>query len=124
MDSKYVLMKYFVITLTLFSFVLLFEYYLDSSVHLLNPQQIYLAVKSKENKEKSHSKPAHKNMQKTPPHIVMIVADDLGWNDISWHNPIVKSPNLAKLAKEGITLDQHYAQHICTPSRGALLTGL
>ena len=57
------------------------------------------------------------------PHIVLIVADDLGWNDISWHNPLVKSPNLESLAKSGIILEQHYAQHICTPSRGALLTG-
>ena len=57
------------------------------------------------------------------PHIVMIVADDLGWNDISWHNPLVKSPNLENLAKSGIILEQYYAQHICTPSRGALLTG-
>ena len=59
----------------------------------------------------------------TAPHIVLMVADDLGWNDISWHNPLVKSPNLESLARSGIILEQHYAQHICTPSRGALLTG-
>ena len=57
------------------------------------------------------------------PHILMMVADDMGWNDISWNNQAVRSPNLENLAKSGIILEQHYAQHICTPSRGTLLTG-
>ena len=34
--------------------------------------------------------------------ILVIVADDLGYNDISWHNPDIISPNLDKLAKDGI----------------------
>ena len=62
-------------------------------------------------------------MQNKPPNIVMIVADDLGWNDVSWNNPIVETPNLQNLADHGIILNSHYSQHICTPSRGALLTG-
>ena len=58
-----------------------------------------------------------------PSNILIIVADDLGWNDVSWHNPLVKSPNLEGLANSGVKLEQHYSQHICTPSRGSLLTG-
>merc|ERR1712215_105865 len=58
-----------------------------------------------------------------PPNIIVILADDLGYNDVSWHNPAVLTPNLAKLASEGVTLEQHYTQPICSPTRGALLTG-
>ena len=58
-----------------------------------------------------------------PPHIVLLLADDLGFNDISWHNDAVLSPNLARLAIQGVTLEQHYSQSVCTPTRGALLTG-
>jgi hypothetical protein len=117
------------ISLIVFSFVffvLLFEYYMDSSLHFVYPSQLYRQVRSIVNydKEAMKSRPPYPNNIKTPPHIVMFVADDLGWNDISWHNPLIKSPNLEKLAKEGIILEQHYGQHICTLSRGALLTGL
>ena len=41
----------------------------------------------------------------------------LGYNDISWHNPDIISPNLEKLAKNGVILESHYVQSICTPSR-------
>merc|ERR1712215_152480 len=58
-----------------------------------------------------------------PPNIIVILADDLGYNDVSWHNPAVLTPNLARLASEGVTLEQHYSQPICSPTRGALLTG-
>jgi hypothetical protein len=62
--------------------------------------------------------------QRSPPHIVLIVADDLGWNDVSWHNPAMRTPHLGALAtNHGVILDQHYAQPKCAPSRAALLTG-
>lgn len=57
------------------------------------------------------------------PHIIFILADDLGWNDVSWHNPQALSPNLEALARSGIILEQSYVQPICTPTRSALLTG-
>ena len=57
------------------------------------------------------------------PHIIVIVADDLGFHDVSWHNDVVLTPHLADLASQGITLEQHYSQPICSPTRGALLTG-
>ena len=34
-----------------------------------------------------------------PPNIVVIVADDLGYNDVSWHNPDIVSPNMERLAR-------------------------
>ncbi|XP_076039495.1 arylsulfatase B-like [Oratosquilla oratoria] len=58
-----------------------------------------------------------------PPNIVFLLADDLGWNDVSWHNSDVISPHLQQLQDTGIKLDQHYVQPTCTPTRAALLTG-
>ncbi len=57
------------------------------------------------------------------PNIVLIVADDLGFNDVSWHNPDIYSPNLQRLAEQGVILENHYVQPICTPTRSALMTG-
>lgn len=59
----------------------------------------------------------------TKPNILLIVADDLGWSDVGWHNGFAKTPNLDQLVKSGIELDQHYVQPVCTPTRAALLTG-
>lgn len=68
------------------------------------------------------------SLQKTyqsyqPPNIIVIVADDLGFNDVSWHNQEMLTPNLGKLANSGVILEQSYVQHICTPTRSALMTG-
>ena len=57
------------------------------------------------------------------PHIVLIVADDLGYNDVPWHNPTIISPHLQDLAKAGVILEQNYVQPKCSPSRAALMTG-
>ena len=52
-----------------------------------------------------------------PPNIVVIIADDLGWNDVSWHNPDVVTPNLQKLADNGVILNSSYFHPKCSPSR-------
>jgi arylsulfatase A-like enzyme len=57
------------------------------------------------------------------PNILLIVADDLGWGDVGWHGGFAKTPNLDKLVKAGVELDQHYVQPVCTPTRTALLSG-
>ena len=57
------------------------------------------------------------------PNIVFILADDLGYNDVSWHNPAVISPHMESLARSGLILEGHYVQPICTPTRASLLTG-
>ncbi|XP_077542343.1 arylsulfatase B-like isoform X2 [Haemaphysalis longicornis] len=57
------------------------------------------------------------------PHIVFVLADDVGWNDVPWHNTGLFAPNLARMATQGVILDQYYAQPICTPTRAAILTG-
>ena len=57
------------------------------------------------------------------PHIVYILADDLGWKDVGFHGADIKTPNLDRLAKDGARLEQFYAQPMCTPTRAALMTG-
>ena len=59
----------------------------------------------------------------TKPNILLIVADDLGWSDVGWHGGFGKTPNLDELVHEGIELDQHYVQPVCTPTRTALMSG-
>ena len=58
----------------------------------------------------------HVDCSRNPKNLIVIIADDLGWNDVSWNNK-------EKLANEGIRLDQAYSQQVCTPSRAALMTG-
>ncbi|XP_066271866.1 arylsulfatase B-like [Branchiostoma lanceolatum] len=57
------------------------------------------------------------------PNIVFILADDYGWNDIGYHGSVIRTPNLDRLAAEGVKLENYYVQPLCSPSRCQLLTG-
>jgi len=58
------------------------------------------------------------------PNIVHIVTDDLGWKDVGFNGATdIKTPNLDKLAVEGVRFTQFYVQPMCTPTRAALMTG-
>jgi arylsulfatase A-like enzyme len=60
----------------------------------------------------------------TKPHILYILADDVGWQDVGYNGAKeIKTPNLDSLAKSGIKLEQFYVQPMCTPTRAALMTG-
>lgn len=59
-----------------------------------------------------------------PPNIVFILADDLGWGDLSCYGSRFRTPNLDKLAREGTQFLQFYVNGpVCSPSRTAFLTG-
>ena len=60
------------------------------------------------------------------PNIVLIMADDLGYGDIGCYGQkLIQTPNIDRLASEGIRFTQAYAGgSVCTPSRSVLMTGL
>src|SRR3954470_3217167 len=59
------------------------------------------------------------------PNIIIILDDDLGFGDLGCYgHPSINTPNLDRMAAEGLRFTEYYAPHnFCTPSRGALLTG-
>ena len=59
-----------------------------------------------------------------PPNIVLILADDLGWADVGCYGAdLHETPNIDRLATEGMRFTDAYAMPVCSPTRGALLTG-
>ena len=60
-----------------------------------------------------------------PPNIIIIMADDLGYNELGCYGQvIIKTPNIDRLAQEGIRFTQFYSgSAVCAPSRCVLLTG-
>ena len=73
------------------------------------------------------------------PHILLLVVDDYGWNDLGIHQNTTSAPNplglpttsytspvtpkLDQLAREGVRLEMYYVQPVCSPTRGAINTG-
>ena len=61
----------------------------------------------------------------TPPNVLLIYVDDLGYGDLgSYGHPVIKTPRLDRLAQQGVRLTNYYAPSaLCSPSRAGLLTG-
>ncbi|NNE57566.1 MAG: arylsulfatase [Hellea sp.] len=57
------------------------------------------------------------------PNVIIILADDLGWADVGYHGSDIQTPNIDRLADEGMRLERFYATPFCTPTRAALMTG-
>ncbi len=66
------------------------------------------------------------NKQQLRPNIIYILADDLGYGDLGCYGQkMIKTPNIDKLAEEGVRFTAHYAgSTVCAPSRSVLMTGL
>lgn len=59
-----------------------------------------------------------------PPNFVVILADDMGYGDLSCYGSRIHTPNLDRMAQEGVQFSQFYsANPVCSPSRASLLTG-
>jgi len=73
-----------------------------------------------------------KQEEKNPPNIIVFLVDDMGWQDTSlpfWDkktpfNERYHTPNMERLAKEGMKFTQAYATPVCTPTRVSLMTGM
>ncbi|XP_005988344.1 arylsulfatase I [Latimeria chalumnae] len=57
------------------------------------------------------------------PHIIFILTDDQGYQDVGYHGSDIQTPTLDMLAAEGVKLENYYVQPICTPSRSQLIAG-
>jgi arylsulfatase A-like enzyme len=61
--------------------------------------------------------------QDTKPNIVVILADDLGNADLGYRGSDIKTPNIDKLANDGVRAEAFYGMPVCTPARAELMTG-
>ncbi len=65
-----------------------------------------------------------KQPNRTKPNIILICADDMGWSDLGCYGSEIHTPNLDKLANEGIRFLQFHNTSKCFPSRASLITGV
>jgi arylsulfatase A-like enzyme len=80
---------------------------------------LLFSCSSKTEKKDGDQKPSQ-------PNIVILLADDLGYGELGCYGQeIIKTPNIDKMAKEGMRFTQFYAgSSVCGPSRGVLMTGI
>lgn len=57
------------------------------------------------------------------PNVVIILADDLGWNDVGFHGSEIRTPNIDRLATQGVRFERAYSFPVCSPTRSGLMTG-
>jgi arylsulfatase A-like enzyme len=70
------------------------------------------------------SVPGISGKAKKHPNVVIIITDDQGHGDLGVHgNPVIKTPNLDKLAKQSVRMKNFYVSPVCAPTRASLMTG-
>ena len=64
-----------------------------------------------------------KEISATKPNIILCMSDDQGWGDTGYNgHPVLKTPNLDQMAKEGIRFERFYSgAPVCSPTRGSCL---
>jgi arylsulfatase A-like enzyme len=65
----------------------------------------------------------NKGKTSSKPNIILIMVDDMGYSDLGSYGSEISTPNLDRLAKEGLRLREFYNNSICAPTRASLLTG-
>ncbi|MFV8325353.1 sulfatase-like hydrolase/transferase [Flavobacterium sp. ZS1P14] len=71
-----------------------------------------------------YSQIANPKTAEKKPNILVIIADDAGWNDVNYNGSEIQTPIINSLAKNGIQLNRFYTSPTCSPSRASLLTGM
>ena len=69
------------------------------------------------------SEDARAVLENTKTNVLILFADDLGSGDLGMHGGVSHTPNIDRLASEGVELTRYYGYPFCSPSRAALLTG-
>lgn len=65
-----------------------------------------------------------KETQTKPPNVIVILTDDQGWGDLSYHgNTNLSTPNIDSIAHKGAVMKNFFVQPVCSPTRAELLTG-
>ena len=65
----------------------------------------------------------HDDASSKKKHVVVIITDDQGFNDVGYSNPKFSTPTIDRLKSDGLFLKKYYAASNCSPTRAALLTG-
>lgn len=119
--KKYFFLAFFIIALLILNFKR------DIALTLI-PIALNLTNPINENQEINWPTPQSSEVSNKP-NIILILADDLGFNDISFYNGgaadgSLMTPNIDNLAKEGVAfLNGYAASPVCSPSRAAIMTG-
>ena len=58
------------------------------------------------------------------PNVIIILTDDLGWGDVSYHGGSIPTPNIDKLVSKGVEMNRFYSDPSCSPTRASMLTGI
>ncbi len=66
----------------------------------------------------------NKDNKQSGVNILLIIADDAGWNDVGYNGSEIQTPNIDRLANQGVKLERFYVSPTCSPSRVSLLTGM
>lgn len=57
------------------------------------------------------------------PNVLILLADDLGWHDVGYHDSEIRTPNIDRLAAQGVRFERAYSFPVCSPTRSGLMTG-
>ncbi|WIA14034.1 hypothetical protein OEZ85_002592 [Tetradesmus obliquus] len=108
------------IIITLFSIAILFSACALSGAHAASQQQ---QQQQQQQQDSSRAKPIPALKPGQKPNFIMILTDDVGWDDLGFHNPRVKTPNINKLRQRSTVFENFYTSPQCAQSRAQFLTG-